>query len=244
MIVKTENGRLKIEEESQYVKLRVGRGIKESIVYIPEGKMEFIIPVGENTSVYPPSAFDDVENCFLCSKPLAEELRAYRNLALNPLDLPGQRSYYPHAEANFVTRNSIRFEGRNAIDGFCDTEGHYGFPYQAWGGGDRDDLEFNLYFGRPVEIDKIVLYLRADYSKDNSGREHDTYWKDVTIGFSDGTSMMVHPIKSGKGQSFEFEPRVTEKIKLNRLVRDFGFSTRGFAALSQIEVWGRDIIVK
>lgn len=236
-----ENGILKIKENSNYICLRAGKGIPESIIYIPSGEMDFSIPSGEALSVYPKNAFKDILNSFYYRSASAEEISAYRNLALNPADKPNQNSYFPHAKANHVTRNSIWFESRNAIDGFAATSSHVGFPFQSWGGGDRDDLEFSLDFGRPVEIDKIVFYLRADYRTDD-GKEHDTYWKDITIEFSDGTSLTVHPQKSGNAQSFSFQSRIITNIKLTNLVRDLSFPTRGFAALSQIEVWGRDII--
>lgn len=242
MLMKIEDNKLKITEESHYVRLRMGKDVKESIVYLPKGKMEIPIPSGEDLAVFPEGGFADGLNSFFCTAATAEEITTYRNLALNPADMPGQSEYFPHASANFISKNSIRFESRNAIDGFAETKGHYGFPFQAWGGGDRDDLEYSLEFGRPVKVDKLVMYLRADYSKNNEGKEHDTYWKEVTVQFSDGTSMTVNPVKSGEGQTFAFSPRIITGLKLKNLVRDWDFSTRGFAALSQIEVWGKDIL--
>ena len=53
--------------------------------------------------------------------------------------------------------------------------------------------------------------------------------------------MTLNLEKSGGGQSFSFEPKTVNRLKLKNLVRDLSFPTRGFAALSQIEVWGRDI---
>lgn len=242
MPMKIEDNVLKIADEGCYVHLRMGKGVQESIVYLPKGAAEIPIPSGEGLEVFPEDAFEEGVDSFFCALATKEKITSYRNLALNPADMPGQSDYFPHASANFVSKNSFRFETRSAIDGFAETNGHYGFPFQAWGGGDRDDLEYCLEFGRPVEVDKLVLYLRADYSKNEEGKEHDTYWKEVTVQFSDGTSMTVHPVKSGDGQCFPFTPRIITDLKLKNLVRDWSFPTRGFAALSQIEVWGRDIL--
>lgn len=242
MSIKLEGSVLNIAAETHYVQLRMGRGVPESIVYLPDGKAEIPVPSGNMLAVFPEDAFADGIQSVLCTPAAQEEITAYRNLALNPADMPGQVSYFPHSSANFISKNSVHFESRNAIDGFTETNGHYGFPFQSWGGGDRDDLEFSLEFGRAVKADKLVLYLRADYSRNEEGKEHDTYWKEVTVRFSDGTSMVLHPVKSGEGQVFSFAPRVITGLKLTNLVRDWSFPTRGFAALSQIEVWGRDVL--
>lgn len=241
MLEITDNKKVKISTDKRYVKLRFGSGVKESIVYIPGGSAQIDIPSGETLSVFPDGAFDNAEESVLCTEADDGEISAYRNLALNPADMPGQDTYFPHTYANFVTRNSIRFESRNTVDGFAETGGHYGFPFQSWGGGDRNDLEFNIDFGREVLIDKLVIYMRADYSVNEEGKEHDTYWNKITVCFSDKTEMTLNLEKSGGGQGFSFEPKTVNGLKLKNLVRDLSFPTRGFAALSQIEVWGRDM---
>ncbi len=241
-MLKAENGkRIKIYADNHYFKLKFGNGVKESIIYMPGKSAEIDVPSGEALSVFPGGAFDDVKTSVLGSAATDGDVFSYRNLALNPADMPGQNEYFPHTYANFVTRNSIRFESRNAVDGFAETGGHYGFPHQAWGGGDRNDLEFNIDFGRNVLIDKLVIYMRADYTKNEEGQEHDTYWKEITVCFSDNTNIILNLKKSGEGQTFSFKPRTVTSLKLKNLVRDLSYPTRGFAALSQIEVWGSDI---
>ena len=74
--------------------------------------------------------------------------------------------YFPHASANFVTREDPCFYERNAIDGVMNNQGHGAYPYHSWAGGARNDLEFFLDFGRDVEIDKLVFFLRADFVHD------------------------------------------------------------------------------
>lgn len=243
IMLKIENGKkVKICTDNHYFKLKFGKGVKESIIYISGESAEIDIPSDEALSVFPDGAFDDAKASVIGDNASESEILSYRNLALNPADMPGQNEYFPHTYANFVTRNSIRFESRNAIDGFAETDGHYGFPFQAWGGGDRNDLEFDIDFGRNVMIDKLVIYMRADYTVNEEGLEHDTYWNKITVCFSDNSEMILTLKKSGGGQSFSFEPKTVRTIKLKNLVRDMSFPTRGFAALSQIEVWGRDII--
>ena len=233
--------RLCIFTDCNYIVFKADESIPESIIYMPDGKMDFFIPTSEEMYVYPPDAFSKIPHSFLCRQAAESEIYEYRNLALNPADRKDNEAFFPHSNANFVTRDSFAFESRNAIDGFCDNGGHAGFPFQSWGGGSRDDLEYNLYFGRPVIIDKIVLYLRADYAVNEAGLFHDTYWKSAKIVFSDSTEMDISPVKTKKGQEFTFEPKTVTAVSLKSLVRDLDFPTRGFAALSQIEAYGKDI---
>lgn len=51
------------------------------------------------------------------------------------------------------------------------------------GGIDRkDDALIKIEFGRTVEVDRIVLYTRADFP-------HDNWWKSVNFLFSDESSL-------------------------------------------------------
>jgi len=124
------------------------------------------------------------------------------------------------------------FAARNAINGNTVTYSHGEWPFESWGINQRLDAEFTLHFGRLVEIDKIVLYLRADFP-------HDNYWKQVTLSFSDGSSKTASLEKSGKSQEIRLEPRQVEWVKLSELIQSNDPAL--FPALTQFEAYGREI---
>lgn len=64
----------------------------------------------------------------------------------------------------------------NAIDGVTENRSHGEWPYASWGINRQDDAKIRLDFGRPVEVDTIVLYTRADFP-------HDNWWVDGRITF-------------------------------------------------------------
>ncbi len=233
---------IKISADTNYIRLKIDKSLKESIIYLPEKKMDYEVPTGEQLAAYPPEAFTTAPHIINCREATKEEIGEYRNLAVNAADKRGKVNFFPHSDANFVTKDLPYFESRNAIDGICRNESHGTYPYQSWGGGDRNDLEYYLEFGRQVLADKIVLYLRSDYTVNEQGEQHDTYWKQITVDFSDGSELTLAPVKTEAPQVFTFEEKKITGLTLRNLVRDRSFPTRGFAALNQIEVYGRDII--
>ena len=123
-------------------------------------------------------------------------------------------------------------------------QGHGAYPYHSWAGGARNDLEWWLDFGRDVEIDKLVFFLRADFKHDQNGVPHDSYWKSIDIEFSDGEIIHgeftldgsdLNP-KNSEGVAIEFEKKVTRTIHL------FNFTQvtekLSFAALTQLQAFG------
>jgi hypothetical protein len=84
-------------------------------------------------------------------------------------------------------------------------------------------------FGRTVEIDKVVLTLRADFP-------HDNYWERVTLTFSDGSMHIAQLVKTHEPQPILLQRRKVEWIKLGELVKSADPSP--FPALSQVEVFG------
>ena len=81
-------------------------------------------------------------------------------------------------------------------------------------------------------MDKIALYLRADFP-------HDTYWNALTIVFSDGTKKDVEPIKTINAQYIEFDKKRIKWIKLMNF--KMASEPAEFAALTEIQVYGIDI---
>ena len=220
--------------------------LAESILWVPTRSFEFAIPSPrQRKKGYHPDAFVGDVHLLSVREPEDEEIYAYRNIALNPHDCHGKARHFPHATANFVTREDPSFYERNAIDGVINNQGHGAYPYHSWSGGAREDIEFVLDFGRDVEIDRLVFYLRADFAHDpKTGIPHDSYWKSIDIAFSDGE--VIHGEftldgtgpnpENSKGIEIQLHKKITKSIRLFRFKQAAEILT--FAALSQIEVFG------
>ncbi len=229
-----------------FIAVRLDQTLEESILYVPGHSFEFAIPTEKQLQKgYHPDAFAGDTHLFTVREPEDEEIYRYRNLALNAHDLHGKVRHFPHATANFVTREDPSFYERNAIDGVRCNQGHGKYPFHSWAGGAREDLSFELDFGCNVELDRLVFYLRADFTHDAiTGIPHDSYWKNISIAFSNGEVIEgtfqldnsdLNP-ENEKGQEICFDKKITRTIRL------FGFKQAtevlSFAALSQIEAYG------
>ena len=159
-------------------------------------------------------------------------MHAYRNLALNVNDQHGNTVCFPRAHANVETRGESVFAAMNAIDGVTENRSHGAWPYASWGINRQDDAELTLEFGRPVAVDQVILYTRADFP-------HDNWWVDGKLTFSDGSSMQLPMEKSVLPHVFTFEKKTVEWLKLGELIKADDPSP--FPALTQIEVYGTDL---
>ena len=222
--------------DSSFVKLKLDPTLAESIVYIPDGTFEFAVPFDrERMACYAPGAFEGDDHRIVVSEPIDAEIYSDRLISLNSHDRHNVPKYYPHAVANFVTREDPCFFERNAIDGVIDNSNHGMFPYHSWGGGLREDLEFELHFGTEIETSRVVIYLRADFP-------HDTYWKECDVEFSDGSKVHAELIGTAEGQVVTFDAKVTEMVKLTGFKQQrLEDGSLSFAALTQIEVYGKYI---
>ena len=249
-------------DEAKYVSVKVHPDVHEANVYLTAGSFDFPIPQGQALRGFAVGTFEGEQTVTL-RVTKEEELKTYRNLCLNPLDYRveseivdpdapewsnpndskaienGEIVAFPHVYANRVTRNEGCFYARNAIDGVAEPNGHGDYPYHSWGGAVHEDLTLAVYFGRPVEVDKLVLWLRADYAIEG-GKEHDTFWHTALVEFSDGFKEEIKPVKSNQGQEFNLGKHTTEWLKLSRLDPLQHEGSLNFAALTQIELWGSD----
>ena len=152
----------------------------------------------------------------------------YRNVALNPKDTMGDAKSYPHASTNSVCRNDPCFAANSVIDG--QTANHaYGRKFPSWGPDRREDLWLKIDFGKPVEIDKIVLWIRAKFP-------HDKHWHSATIEFSDGSKEKIRIAKTKEPQTFKFKKRKATSLKFTDLVQD---KPLGWCAFTEVQVWGQ-----
>lgn len=222
---------------SEFVKIKLDEAVGESIVYLPDKTFEFAVPFdSERNACYAPGAFGGDSHRIVCSEPTDAEIYGEREISLNAHDRHNVPKYFPHAVANFVTREEPCFFERNAIDGVTDNESHGNYPYHSWGGGLREDLEFQVDFGRDVEVSHVTIFIRADFP-------HDTYWKEADLEFSDGERKHIELRGIKEGQTFELEePKVTKSVKLTGLKQQrLEDGSLSFAALSQIQIFGKYI---
>src|SRR5664279_1449526 len=155
---------------------------------------------------------------------------AARNLALNPGDVHEAGHGYPHAASNSEARREACFWAINAIDGRTDNRGH-GPEFPSWGPEKRTDLWWRVDFGKTVEVEKVLLYVRADFP-------HDGCWRAGTLVFSDGSRIRIDLHQTAGPQVYEFAPRKTTSVTITDLVQDEPLQ---WCALTEVEVWGRDL---
>lgn len=215
--------------EEFYV-IRADDCMDEALVYMKASELDYQVPFGEKKTSCNPKAFTGERHYLTLRKAFWWEL-GYRNLALNPLDQHGDHGCYPHASANVETRGEAVFAARNAIDGICANRSHGEWPYESWGINRREDAEITLEFGRPVDLDQIVLYTRADFP-------HDNWWEQVTFTFSDGTEEIVKLKKQYEPHLLSITRKGITWLKLGQLKKADDPSP--FPALTQLQVYGTE----
>ena len=214
----------------KYYVVKVDACIDPALVLIKEKNVVFTVPFYEKKTSYNPLAFLGNRHYISIRKALEHEIKAYRNIALNPFDQHEVAGVYPHASANVETRGEAVFAARNAIDGCIATLSHGEWPYESWGINRQDDAEFTLDFGCEVDFDRIALYTRADFP-------HDNWWISGTFTFSDGTTETVHMDKKiAEPHFFDISRKGITWIKLGNLIKADDPSP--FPALTQIQVFG------
>jgi hypothetical protein len=230
--------------------IRVDDRIPECLVYLagqPAAEFDFAIPYGkgepQTRSAFSADSFDGSAHRITARTLTSEERTGYRNLAQNACDqelqppavegTPAARQpvLFPHASTNSVSRSLPDFRASNAIDGMYQN-GHHGmWPFQSWGPELRSDLWWKIDFGRPVEVDKLRLMVRADFP-------HDSYWKTAVIEFSDGTQVPIEITPSPEFQDFTFPKRKVSWMRLNKLVPT---DPARWCAFPEVQVWGSDL---
>lgn len=219
-------------EKNIYLFAQVDDAMGESFIYITKNEIVYEIPFGEKRVSYSPKVFYGDRHLLSLRVAKEEEIKCYKNLALNVMDSQEINGVYPHASANVETRGEAVFAARNAINGNCENKSHGRWPYESWGIGMRDDACFRLDFGRSVVTNKIVIYTRADFP-------HDNWWVKGTLRFSDGSRIVWNLEKSDKAHVLEFEEKTIEWLTFSDLIKADDPSP--FPALSQIEVYGREV---
>ena len=219
--------------------VKVDEHYAETLLFAPKEKVDFPIPlwpVGKYAKKYPhpPKAFQGEKHVITARAATAKEIEAYRNMAVNPMDSRGKSPAYPHASSNSEWGEAAVFSAKTAIDGFVEATGdHHSWPRQSWGpylpGGKHPEPELTIDFGRPVEIDKLVIVGR--YNVRQGG-----YWKEATVEFSDGSKVTIKPEYNGKRQEFPIAKRMVTCMKMTKLVIN---KAKKYAAFVEVEAWGK-----
>ena len=220
---------LEVEDLHTFYYIQFDDAKGKSLVYIT-GKVEYKIPFGEKRVNISPKVFAGDRHVLSARKAFEEEIMNYRNLSENVWDQHGEVKCYPHASANVETRGESVFAALNAIDGVTVSESHGQWPNESWGIDRRDDAEWKVEFGRPIEMDKLIIYTRADFP-------HDNWWEEATVTFSDGTQEILELKKGGEAQIFSIHKTNIEWLKLGNLIKADDPSP--FPALTQLQVYGR-----
>ncbi|SCB61080.1 hypothetical protein GA0061105_11519 [Rhizobium aethiopicum] len=219
--------------EPEHVFLALDSAIHPALVYMKESAYSLAVPSGDKRKSYSPNAFKGDIHRLSVRRARPGEIGQRRNLALNPWDDHANRTLFPHAHANVETRGEAAFAARNAIDGEKANDNHGFWPYTSWGINRDPQAALTVEFGRPVRIDEIVFYLRADFP-------HDSWWEEASVTFSNGRSLSFPLVKSGAAQGFAVEPSIVEWVELHGLIKAGDDSP--FPALTQIEVWGTEAL--
>jgi hypothetical protein len=215
----------------QYLIIQVDDRVLATMVYSPHAGVSFPVPFGGVTVEYDPLAFKGTSHTIRARIATPEEIAAYRNVAMNSIDQRGLSDYFPHAVASSVTRNEPQFFERNAIDGVTQNKKHGHWPYESWGNGKNPDPWLKIDFGRDVTVDKVRLYIRADFP-------HDSYWTSATIQFPDGTKKDISLRKTSDPQDYTFPPKTIRWIELTNFKQPI--QPLGWAAVTEMEVYGKD----
>jgi len=172
-------------------------------------------------------------NSLEVSTSTVDELLKQRNLAFNPYDRQESAvTFFPHATASSQCRNLQNFKAFNAIDGAKENHGHGSWPMRSWGPEKEEFHSLKIDFGRLVGVNQIKVTLRADFP-------HDDVWSGGKIKFSSGAEVPITFQKTGKEQIFSFPKHETTYVELVELKCP---DKNKWYALSEIEVWGNDIL--
>lgn len=214
-----------------YLKLRLDDSVEESWVYLTDYQYIFTVPFNQERKPYGANAFSQERHFAYASVISDQELGNYHNVAKNSMDTKDNQVLYPHAVTNVKTTNP-QFYARNAIDGIFETSNHGSWPHSSWGINQQSNAWLKVDFGAMVEIDKIYLYLRADFP-------HDNWWRQGKLSFSDDSSQVITLTKTGHRQEINFAAKKVSWVMLSDLIMSDEESQ--FPALSQIMVMGRKL---
>lgn len=222
---------VEITEKPCHVWIQMDDAIGKSLVYVKEN-IVYEIPFGNRKINLSPKAFFGKCHLICVRRAYDFETACYRNLALNVNDQHGNTMFYPHASANVETRGEVIFAAMNTIDGVTANHGHGEWPFTSWGINQNPNAKMKVDFGRIVEVDRLILYLRADFP-------HDNWWEKCIVKFSNGEERTLSFQKTDKAQEFMIGKMQISWLEISHLLASAEPSP--FPALTQIEVYGIEV---
>ena len=212
------------------LRIQLDPAVPEALLWLPEGRMTYVIPRGEALTAYAPFAFQGTRHLAYACAAQPFEAGQRRDLARNALDLPGGTGAFPHVHANAETRGESVFAARNVIDGCRANHGHGEWPWLSWGVDIAEDAKITLEFGRPVTVDGMGIVIRADFP-------HDSWWPEATLVLSDGTRQVFSMVKTDAPQMIDIGRHTVTWARIEGWVK-FDEPAQ-FPALIAWEMYGR-----
>ena len=163
-----------------------------------------------------------------------ERFAALENAAPGPANPYRNIAREAAATANSEYGNLEPFAARNVIDGDRGNRGH-GKRFPSWGPDKLDDLWLQLEWSEDVFLDRIHIFIRADFEK-----EHDSWWKTGTLLLSSGRKISFSLEKTAGAQVIEIPVRGWPPEPL-RWIRFTGLvpAEDKWCGFSEVEVMGR-----
>lgn len=217
---------------ASYMWLNINNNDSNTLIYLPRENGQLTIPKNQKLGKGP-TEFKQNEIKVELSEVSISDLLKYRNVAFNPYDWQeNNTSFFPHAESNSECRGDFQYCSRNVLNGLKNNSGHGKWEERSWGPEKIEDPWIDIDFGRLVEVDKVVIYVRADFP-------HDGVWQSATIAFDDGTEEKIELKKTADAQEFSFSLRKIKSLRIENLTQPKPLS---WCALSEVEVWGKEAL--
>jgi F5/8 type C domain len=167
----------------------------------------------------------------------------YKNCALNPNDVQDAgwtlSKGYPHATSNSEYPAPLsqppdpEYTANNAIDG--NTANTVETRDPSWGPNKVPNIWWKVTFGKTVQIDSVVIWIRADWATSaTTPISHDSYWKSGTLVFSDSSKVNITIDSTAKSQGYKFPAKRTTMLMLTNLVA----KADRWCALAELQAWG------
>jgi len=232
----TEKGSSRVVKvtNSPYIKISFEYQGTPVILFSPNDELVFERINPDNLEGYGGANFENHYPFFTADIPTYQELIQYRNVALNPYTYGTRSNSFPKAISQNEYRNMPLFFARNIINGLTANDKRDSWTSRSWEPDKQREPESEVIidFGRLVEVDKIEIYIRAEF-------EHDGYFKGGILEFSSGENIPFTLNKTVEKQTIKFPSRETTFLKITKLIQD---DSSKWYALSEVEVWGKDAL--
>jgi len=217
---------------SPYIKISFEYQGTPVILFSPNDELAFEKINPDNLDGYGGANFENHYPFFTADVPTYQELTEYRNVAFNPYTFGTRSDSFPKASSQNEYKNMPLFFARNIINGLTANDKHDSWAYRSWGPDKEPESEVLIDFGRLVAVDKVEIFIRADF-------EHDGYFKGGILEFSSGENIPFTLDKTAEKQTIKFPSRETTFVKITKLIQD---DSSKWYALTEVEVWGRDTL--